>query len=40
MDKWRIKNLRKLIEAAAAEYGNKTFIKERCGSGVSEKSYA
>lgn len=40
MDKCRIKNLTNLIEAAAAEYGDKTFIKERCGSGVSEKSYA
>ncbi|MCI7766882.1 MAG: AMP-binding protein [Oscillospiraceae bacterium] len=39
MNKESIKNLQQLISAAAAEYGDKVFLKERQGKDISEKSF-
>ena len=39
MEKSSINNLRDLVEQAAAEYGNKVFLKEKAGKDVVEKSF-
>ncbi len=39
MDKNKIKTLQDLLREAAAEYGDKTFIKEKAGTGISERSF-
>ncbi len=39
MNKESIKNLQQLVSAAAAEYGDKVFLRERNGRDISEKSF-
>lgn len=39
MNKDSIKNLQQLVKAAADEYGDKIFLKERQGKDISEKSF-
>ena len=39
MNKEKIKNLQQLVSAAAAEYGDKSFLKERQGKDISERSF-
>lgn len=39
MNKSEIKTLNELVEAAAAEYGDKTFLKEKAGKEIAEKSF-
>ena len=39
MDKTKVKNLRDLVAAAAELYGDKTFIKEKAGKDIAEKSF-
>lgn len=39
MNRDTVKNLRDLIERAAALYGDKTFVKEKAGKDVAEKSF-
>lgn len=39
MNKESVKNLQQLVKEAAAEYGDKVFLKERQGQDISEKSF-
>lgn len=39
MEKKNIKTLQDLVRFSAAEYGEKIFLKEKCGKEISEKSY-
>ncbi|MBQ5332777.1 MAG: AMP-binding protein [Oscillospiraceae bacterium] len=39
MNKESIKNLQQLVQAAAEEYGDKVFLKEKQGKDISEKSF-
>jgi long-chain acyl-CoA synthetase len=40
MNRENTKNLAELVRLSAKEYGESTFIKEKCGEGISEKSFA
>lgn len=39
MDKNKVKTLQDLVRLSAAEYGEKVFLKEKCGKEISEKSF-
>ena len=39
MEKINVNTLRDLVEQAAAEYGDKTFLKEKAGKDIVEKSF-
>ena len=39
MEKSNVNTLRDLVEQAAAEYGDKTFLKEKAGKEIVEKTF-